>query len=354
MCDCLDISRLRSTAAHPETDGQTERVNGSMVTFLRCHIADTGKNWLDSLQAAEMVYNSSVHKATGYSPYYLNYGYDPILPHELPAFLSQGAEETPPDFVARLQRDLDQAKRTMQMAQDKMKEYADKKRRPAEEYKLNDLVLLLSDVIGYVPQGKLTPRWVGPYKIVECMPGGQYKLDLPQGWEMSPVFHQRVMSPWRGAPQPPPPASQQAADLRELPQQERLSSPCVGGEQPGVCKQTKLVMGVCGYCITCHREAMMIMGEPFRCRQHHDHVVDAQPPPLRSTNRIDEYGNALPLPRHEFGNEIDRQEPPATAVQPPPPQASISSSRWLRQRARDLVRQAMVMVSTPEKPEEFM
>ena len=71
----LNIDSLKSTANHPQTDGQTERVNGSLVNLLRCYIDERdGTDWLEGLDEVEMVYHASPHTKTGHTPFFLNYG----------------------------------------------------------------------------------------------------------------------------------------------------------------------------------------------------------------------------------------------------------------------------------------
>ena len=66
-----------STASHPQTDGQTERQNRTLEEALRAYVNYKQDDWDQHLIALELAYNCSVQRSTGYSPYYLNYGYDP-------------------------------------------------------------------------------------------------------------------------------------------------------------------------------------------------------------------------------------------------------------------------------------
>lgn len=68
-----------SSAYHPQTDGQTERVNQCIEMFLWCAISDTPKQWLKWLPLVEFRYNSTYHTATQCSPFKALYGYEPPL-----------------------------------------------------------------------------------------------------------------------------------------------------------------------------------------------------------------------------------------------------------------------------------
>ncbi|KAF1331227.1 reverse transcriptase, partial [Globisporangium splendens] len=75
----LDTKLPMSTAAHPETDGQTERVNRVLEDVLRSY-ATSFKEWSEFLPLAEFALNNSTHVSTGHSPFYVNYGIHPRVP----------------------------------------------------------------------------------------------------------------------------------------------------------------------------------------------------------------------------------------------------------------------------------
>ena len=66
-----------STAFHPQTDGQTERVNQVIEAYLRPYINLEQDDWVDLLSMAEYAYNNSETSATGMTPFYANYGRHP-------------------------------------------------------------------------------------------------------------------------------------------------------------------------------------------------------------------------------------------------------------------------------------
>ena len=61
-----------STADHPQTDGQTERVNRVIGDVLRSVCAETPKRWSSMLPVVELAFNNAVHSPTGYTPFYVN------------------------------------------------------------------------------------------------------------------------------------------------------------------------------------------------------------------------------------------------------------------------------------------
>ncbi|GMF38014.1 unnamed protein product [Phytophthora fragariaefolia] len=71
-----------STADHPQTDGQTERVNQVLVDVLKSY-AHSFHQWSDCLPIAEFAINNSVHVSTGHTPFYVNALRHPRVPSVL-------------------------------------------------------------------------------------------------------------------------------------------------------------------------------------------------------------------------------------------------------------------------------
>ena len=69
-----------STADHPETDGQTERVNRVLEDILRSFATSFSKSWSSQLPMAEFAINNSVHTSTGHSPFFVNTLRHPRVP----------------------------------------------------------------------------------------------------------------------------------------------------------------------------------------------------------------------------------------------------------------------------------
>jgi transposase InsO family protein len=72
-----DVSLNMNTAYHPQTDGQSERVNQCLETFLRCFVHTCPSSWSQWIALAEYWYNNCPHSATGKSPFMVLYGYEP-------------------------------------------------------------------------------------------------------------------------------------------------------------------------------------------------------------------------------------------------------------------------------------
>ncbi|MBW0566490.1 hypothetical protein O181_106205 [Austropuccinia psidii MF-1] len=79
LCQKLKISRDLSTACHPETDGQTERVDQILEHYLWMYVSYHKDYWNTWLPLAEFTYNNSDHSSTKQSPIFTVYGRDPQL-----------------------------------------------------------------------------------------------------------------------------------------------------------------------------------------------------------------------------------------------------------------------------------
>ena len=69
-----------SSTAHPQTDGQTERVNQSLEDYIHCYVQADQKDWVDHIDMLEFCYNSSKHSATGFYPFELAIGKQVLIP----------------------------------------------------------------------------------------------------------------------------------------------------------------------------------------------------------------------------------------------------------------------------------
>ena len=87
LFDLLGTDLRFSTAFHPQTDGQSERMIQTLENFLRPYVERHPHDWSNQLSLAEFVANNAVNVSTGYSPFYLQAGDNPIVP----TFLNEGA-----------------------------------------------------------------------------------------------------------------------------------------------------------------------------------------------------------------------------------------------------------------------
>uniref|UniRef100_A0A8C5MX57 Gypsy retrotransposon integrase-like protein 1 n=1 Tax=Leptobrachium leishanense TaxID=445787 RepID=A0A8C5MX57_9ANUR len=79
FCKTLHMQQSLSTAYHPQTNGQTERTNGTLEQYLRCFTSHLQDDWADLLPIAEFAYNNQIHRSIKCSPFFANYGQHPVM-----------------------------------------------------------------------------------------------------------------------------------------------------------------------------------------------------------------------------------------------------------------------------------
>lgn len=208
LSDIIGTRQSMSTAYHPQSDGQTERVNRVLEDMLRMYTSKAQTDWDEKLSCAEFAINNADHESIGCTPFYLNYGHHPYLPVTL---MDQHRVPGATTFVQRMQRLLTEARNCHRVATERQAHYANLRRRDVQ-FAEGDWVLLSSKNLRF-KEGtpKLLPRWVGPFQVARRV-GGQdgqaYELVLPARWRIHDVFHVSLLAPYHrdGAVQPPPPA----------------------------------------------------------------------------------------------------------------------------------------------------
>jgi hypothetical protein len=201
----LGTRQAFSSAFHPETDGQTERLNRVLEDYLRHYISPTMDDWDSLLATAEFSYNNAYHASIATTPFRLVYGHDPRLPFTT---LVDTRVISADAFAAKMKTDLEAAKVALGKAQDRQKAYADTKRLDVH-FEIGSLVLLNSKNIKLKSRGpgKLLPRYIGPFAVIARVGPVAYKLQLPDNYKIHPVFHVSLLRTYKadGTVQPPPP-----------------------------------------------------------------------------------------------------------------------------------------------------
>jgi hypothetical protein len=187
----LGTKLIRSSAYHPQTDGQTERVNQILEDMLRACIIHYGTSWDKYLALAEFSYNNSYQSSLQMSPFEALYG----RKCRTPLSWSETGERKifGPDLVIEAEDRVRIIQANLKTAQSRQKSYADRRRKPLQ-FQIGDFVYLrvspTKGVQRFGIKGKLAPRYIGPFKILEICGPVAYKLLLPpQMSAIHDIFH---------------------------------------------------------------------------------------------------------------------------------------------------------------------
>jgi Chromo (CHRromatin Organisation MOdifier) domain len=195
--EALGIKRKLSTAFHPETDGQTERVNQSIEQYLRSFCNYDQNDWFELLPLAEYAYNNSMTTATGMSPFYANYGYNPRTRWLQQAELKNPAAEM---YVHWMEEVHQHCKEQLEKTRDKMSKYFDPKRTPAPPFKIGDKVMLDGRNLKTKRSSKkLDHKMHGEFTITKLIGTHAVQLQLPKTMKCHNVFHVSLLEPYRAS-----------------------------------------------------------------------------------------------------------------------------------------------------------
>ncbi|GJZ94425.1 putative nucleotidyltransferase, ribonuclease H [Tanacetum coccineum] len=177
-----------SMSFHPQTDGQTERVNTPLELYLRHHVSANQHDWAKLLDVAQFSYNMQQSEGTGKSPFELVTGRQPLTPNALAASY-EGSSPTSLDKAAK-----------------KMKKWADERRRHVE-FEVGDQVM-----VKLLPQQFKSLRKVhkglirmyeGPFPVIGRVGKVSYRVQLPPKLKIHPVFHVSFLKPYHGDEEDP-------------------------------------------------------------------------------------------------------------------------------------------------------
>jgi hypothetical protein len=189
--ETLDTQLHFSYAYHPQTNGQIERVNQILEDMLRACALQYRRSWDKSLLYDEFSYNNSYQESLKMAPFEMLYG----RRCQTLLFWNETGEQKVfgPNILQEAEKQVRMVKENLRVAQSRQKSYADHRRRELS-FEVGDFVYLkVSPMRGlrcFKVQGKLTPRFIGPFKILEQKGEVAYQLELPsQLSDVHDVFH---------------------------------------------------------------------------------------------------------------------------------------------------------------------
>jgi hypothetical protein len=198
----LGINHNISMAFHLQTDGLSERKNQWVEQYLQIVMSTSPEDWMQWLALASAVHNNRRNATTGLSPNQILLGYEPPLtPETSPPSNNDMAKER----IRKLMENRDQATKAINKA-------AKGNGTIPEQYHAGDQVWLEGKNLKFPHQAtKLNLKCYGPFRVIKGISPVVYQLQLPPLWNIHPVFHTSLLSPYCETPshssnfsQPPP------------------------------------------------------------------------------------------------------------------------------------------------------
>ncbi|UYV71083.1 K02A2.6-like, partial [Cordylochernes scorpioides] len=183
ICNTL---HKKTTSYHPQTNGQTERMNRTLADMMAMYIDERHQNWDEILPFVTFAYNSSIQDTTGYSPYFLIHGREPLTFLDSTFDMPELSKHKDYDeYVSNLLEIIEDAKEISTSKtiarQNKSKQLYDKTHREVK-YAINDLVLIWTPIRKVGRADKLQRRYVGPYQILrQTSPVNYEVIEIAEG-----------------------------------------------------------------------------------------------------------------------------------------------------------------------------
>ena len=191
-----------STAFHPQTDGHSERTIYVLEDMQRACVLDHKGSREEHLPLVEFAYNNSYQASIQMAPYEALYG----RPCRSPLCWTEVGESsiTGPDLIRDTFEKVSLIRQRLLTAQSRQKSYADVRRRPLE-FEVGDHVFLRvmpkRGVVRLGKRGKLSPRFIGPFEILETVGTVAYRLALPPSMSgVHEVFHVSMLQKYTPDP----------------------------------------------------------------------------------------------------------------------------------------------------------
>ena len=180
LCNIFQITKINTSAYHPQTNSACERFNSVIAQSLRAYCNEKHSNWPDLVQSVMMAFRRAPStQSSDFAPFFLLFGREMRIPIDTallpPNTLPQTARSHLEKILQSQQISRDIAKENIEKAQQKSKEYVDKKAK-TPEYRVGDRVWLMCSTkyIGLSP--KLCSKYIGPYYICIANRNFTYKL----------------------------------------------------------------------------------------------------------------------------------------------------------------------------------
>ncbi|KAK3024680.1 hypothetical protein RJ639_043202 [Escallonia herrerae] len=195
FCANLSIEQRFTSVAHPQTNGQTEVTNRTLLQGIKKKLNGAKGLWVDELPKILWAYNTTTRTSTGETPFSLSFGTDALIPVEIGLPSLRVVTDDPVQNEEDLRANLDLLDERREQAAVRLAAYKHRvskfydQRVRHRAFRVGDLVL--RRIEASAPReavGKLAPNWEGPYRVVKLAGPGAYHLEhidgkaIPRTW----------------------------------------------------------------------------------------------------------------------------------------------------------------------------
>jgi len=197
ICEIYSVKHHYTSAYHPQTNGVCERRNKDIAQILRSYCNEEQTNWDELLPFVMMAIRSSPCQSTGFSPHYMLFGREMLLPIDTTIIPkdSLGKEATSHinGLLKHLKLTKEVAEENIRSSQETTKSRYDQKASPSK-FAIGDTVLLRNTAVPKGHSPKLMMKYNGPYSIEEIGPNYTYKLRNCENYQIIKPFvnHNRL------------------------------------------------------------------------------------------------------------------------------------------------------------------
>jgi len=205
LCHLMKIDKVRTTAYQPSTNGQIERFHSTMHHMIAKWVIENQRNWDETLPAVAFAYRTSENEATGFTPFYLQYGREARIPADLVYGDVRGPEETQGDFAAdrvdHLRAAFHLAREHLHAAARRRKQHYDLRARP-QKFSVGARVWCLNPRPYKARYRKWQSPYCGPFEITRQL--GPVTFEIRRNGNSKPwTVHIDKLKPYEAEAEPP-------------------------------------------------------------------------------------------------------------------------------------------------------
>lgn len=195
LLDALGITYCKSSAYRPQSQGLTERFNGTLLDMIHFYTNSHHTDWSKYVETVTFVYNSSIQESTKHSPFYLLHAYEPLHPIDL-AILPKMPDNDVLEAIQKIHEVRDTIPAILKEAQERQKTRYDAGQ-VHRDYKPGDKILISTPYSGREGTKKLAPTYRGPFEITRKISDLNYEVHVQKaGKWVTDVVHIGRIKPY--------------------------------------------------------------------------------------------------------------------------------------------------------------